>query len=189
MPLAFDVCRALQDEVVRLGFVDRAVCVGDPREARYRLDRDPASGEDSLLMHTPRLIMYHKQAMSARTRFLKLAYGGVCGFAALPERAELVDEHAAIPAKLMWHPASVIGQAERQLGLPCGSLEVDTAFRAQLRLADERLDVYLGRFTTIDPPDLAAAPAAGTFIDLTQARGLPTLELALLRRAYEAILG
>ena len=49
--------------------------------------------------------------------------------------------------------------------------------------------MLLARFTAIDPPFSAAEQLGGAFIDLTQARGLPPLELDLLRRAYEVILG
>jgi hypothetical protein len=48
MPLAYALCRALQDEVVRLGLGEQGVHIGDPGEAVYRLDRDPATGLDSL---------------------------------------------------------------------------------------------------------------------------------------------
>jgi hypothetical protein len=154
-----------------------------------RCDGSDQLAQQAASVHAPRLVMYHKQAASARTRFLRLAYGGVCGFEELPERAELVDGHGCVPAKVAWHPAPLICRAERELGLPPGSLEVDSAFHARLRLADERLDVYLGRFTAIDPPRLAAAAAGGAFIDLIQARELSALELMLLRKAYEAILG
>ena len=41
-------------------------------------------------MNEPRLILYHKQSTSARTRFLRLSYGGICAFEPLPEPLELV---------------------------------------------------------------------------------------------------
>ena len=46
-PLAYAICRAMQEEVLRLGLGD--VHVGDPASAVYRLSKDPASGQDSLL--------------------------------------------------------------------------------------------------------------------------------------------
>jgi hypothetical protein len=48
-PLAHAICKAMQQEVGRLGFEAGSVRVGDPEAAVYRLSRDPASGEDSLL--------------------------------------------------------------------------------------------------------------------------------------------
>jgi hypothetical protein len=48
-PLAYAVCRALTDQVHKLGFPPGTVGVGDPSDAAYRLERDPASGESSLV--------------------------------------------------------------------------------------------------------------------------------------------
>lgn len=48
-PSAHASCRALQEEVVRKGFADAGVAIGNPDLAVYRLSRDPASGENSLL--------------------------------------------------------------------------------------------------------------------------------------------
>jgi hypothetical protein len=45
--LAHAICRAMQEEVRKLGLGD--VQVGDPQAAAYRLSADPASGLDSLL--------------------------------------------------------------------------------------------------------------------------------------------
>ena len=45
--LARAICRAMQEEVVKLGLGD--VRVGDPGSAVYRLSTDPTSGQDSLL--------------------------------------------------------------------------------------------------------------------------------------------
>jgi len=48
-PMAREICRAMQEQVVQLGFAEGEVVIGDPGRASYRLSRDPASGEDSLL--------------------------------------------------------------------------------------------------------------------------------------------
>lgn len=139
-------------------------------------------------MTEPRLIMYHKQSTSARTRFLRLAHGGVCGFAPLPTQAGLADADLG-PSQVVTHPATLVRIAEARLGLPAGSLEAEPGFRCRVSGADGETEVFLARFTTTDPPFETAAAQGGAFIDLTQARGLPPVELDLLRRAYEAILG
>ena len=46
-PLAYAICRAMQEEVMRLGLGN--VQVDDPANAVYRLSKDPASGRDSLM--------------------------------------------------------------------------------------------------------------------------------------------
>lgn len=139
-------------------------------------------------MNPPRLILFHKQSTSARTRFMRHADGSVCAFAPLSPQAQLVTpgEEAGT---LISHPAPLVRAAEQRLGLPAGALEPEAAFRCAVRCPAGETEVYLARFTAIDPPFAAAEAAGGAFIDLTQARGLPPLELALLRLAYERILG
>jgi hypothetical protein len=136
----------------------------------------------------PRLIMYHKQSTSARTRFLRLPYGGVCGFGALPDKAA-IDESGGVSPKVVTHPAQLLRDAEVRLGLPSGSLEMEPGFRCEVSAGNERAQVFLARFTSIDPPFETAEAYGSGFIDLTQARGLPPIELDLLRRSYERILG
>ncbi len=137
-------------------------------------------------MSTPRLILFHKQSTSARTRFLRHGHGGICTLGPLPERARLAEPASGVVAV---HPASWLRGAETSLALPAGSLEAEPGFRCTLRTAEGDTQVLLARFTAIDPPFSAAEQLGGAFIDLTQARGLPPLELDLLRRAYEVILG
>lgn len=137
------------------------------------------------------LIMYHKHGSSARTRFLKLAYGGVCGFDPLPVLSQLIDgEMVKHPSAkdVLHHPAPLVTKAEQSLGLSAGSLEAEGEFFEQVDVEGGPLDVYLARFTAIDPPFDAAEKNGAEFIDLTQARGLPGTELELLRKVYEFVL-
>lgn len=133
-----------------------------------------------------RVILYHKQSTSARTRFLRHAYDSVCAFEPLPDSARLRERDAGGVA---WHPAATVTGAEKRLGLSSGGLEVQTEFIATVDAGDEPLPVFLARFTSIDPPFELAAALDCRFIDLTQARDLPPVELALLRRAYEVVMG
>lgn len=139
-------------------------------------------------MPAPRLIMYHKHATSARTRFLKLPYGGVCGFEALPAGASLASGNDE-SENLVSHPAPLLREAESQLGLATGSFEAESGYRCKVSWEEGSAEVYLARFTSIDPPFDEVAEQGAAFIDLTQARNLPHVELALLRLAYEHILG
>jgi len=140
-------------------------------------------------MQIPRLVMFHKQSTSARTRFLMLDYGGVCAFGGLPDLSQLVEVGEEPAQTLAHHPASVIGRTERELGLAPGSLQSEKGFRAKVDAPEGLIDVFLARFTSIDPPFEWAEQQGAKFIDLTQARGLPAVELQILRRAYERILG
>jgi hypothetical protein len=49
--------------------------------------------------------------------------------------------------------------------------------------------MHLASFTTIDPPFDAAAAVGGQFIAITEAMGGMPVEMDLLRRAYEVLLG
>jgi hypothetical protein len=138
-----------------------------------------------------RLIVYHKQATSARLRFLRFADNTVCGFSALPPLAAVVEreEMARFDPAVVPHPAPLTGRMEKALGLTAGSIEIDGEMLARVDVPDGPLTIYLARFTSIDPPFDAAAAQGGSFIDLTQARTLPAAELELLRRAYQRVMG
>lgn len=111
----------------------------------------------------PRVICFHKQKTSARTRFF-------C------------------------HGASVLSAGplpalEARLQLGAGSLCADPEFNEMIDSADGPQWVLLAEFVSIDPPMAAAATVGARFIALTEARNLPAVELELLRKAYEHILG
>jgi hypothetical protein len=133
-----------------------------------------------------RVILYHKQATSARTRFLKFDNDSVCAFEKLPKLAQLVAVSADDPAL---HPAAVLTSVEQKLGLATGDLEAEGEYRHSVEVPGGRIAVILAGITTIDPPFELADRAGATFIDLTQAKGLPQVELELLRHAYELLMG
>jgi hypothetical protein len=135
----------------------------------------------------PRLILYHKQATSARTRFLRFA-DTLLAFTALPLLSAVCDEDAA-QSTVVPHPAPILRQAEERLGLVHGDLRAEAGFYAEVDTPGGNVPVLLAEFTTIDPPFAAVAEAGGRFVAITEARGLPDVELELVRRAYTVILG
>lgn len=135
----------------------------------------------------PRLILYHKQSTSGRTRYLRLPTG-ILAFEPMPESAILREEDAA-RSTLRPHPAACLRDAERRLGLGAGSLEAEAEFYAEIDTPEGVLPVLLARFTATDPPFAQAETLEARFISLTEARGLHPIELDLARRAYELILG
>lgn len=139
-------------------------------------------------MLDPRLIMFHKQKTSARTRFLSFQGETVCGFDPLPTLAELMEPRPD-PSPVAFHPGRLVHQAESRLGLPAGSLEAMGDFYEQVDVPGGPISVYLAGFTTEDPPFAAALTVGGRFIELPEARSIPATELLLLRRAYEYLLG
>ena len=138
-------------------------------------------------MQTPRLLLFHKQGTSARTRFLRFG-DSLLAFAPLPAGALLRAEDAA-PSSLLPHPAALLKTAEKKLGLPGGSLQVVPEFSATVDTPQGEVPVLLAGFTTMDPPFVAADSVGGRFVALTEMRGLPATEMDLVRRAYTVILG
>lgn len=137
-------------------------------------------------MPNPRLIMYHKHRTSARLRFLKFAYGGVCGFLPLPRLSQLLDEKPDSTVEV--HPAAFVRDAEQLLGVLPGSLEAEGEFKAYVDVPDGTVQIFLAGFTSIDPPFEVAKSHDAEFIDLPQARNIPQVELELLRKAYDAVM-
>jgi hypothetical protein len=138
-------------------------------------------------MKEVRVILYHKQATSARTRFLRLAYGGVCGFAPLPSAAELAAAEEGVSDSAA--AVAAVVAAEARLGLGAGGLELQAGLRMRLDAPEGATEVVLVRFRDIDPPFALAEAVGARFVSLTEMRGLPPLELALLRQAYDWIMG
>jgi hypothetical protein len=132
----------------------------------------------------PRVLCFHKQKTSARTRFL--CYGGsVLAGASLPAGAL----PRAATGTVRPHPAAALQAVEERLGLAGGSLRAEPEFDIEVDTAAGPVPVLLAEFTALDPPFAAAAACGARFIALTEARGLPAVELELLRRAYELLIG
>jgi hypothetical protein len=133
-----------------------------------------------------RVILYHKQATSARTRFLKLDHNSVCLFQPIPMPAALLESE---PPNTVNHPAAILRDAEKQFDFPPDSLKAEGEYRQTVEVPGGAIQIILAAITTVDPPFDVAEKMGGRFIDLTQARGLPEIELLLLRSAYELVLG
>jgi hypothetical protein len=133
-----------------------------------------------------RVILYHKQATSARTRFLKFSNDSVCAFEPIPMPAQLLED---ADSKMVNHPAAILQDVERRLDFPSGSLKAEVDYMHLVEVPGGRIQILLAGITTTDPPFEQAERIDARFIDLTQARGLPGVELELLRCAYELVLG
>jgi hypothetical protein len=132
-----------------------------------------------------RVILYHKHPTSARTRFLKLKHESVCAFECLPDLSAIVE----FQPDTVNHPAAILRETEQRLGLDSETLSYESEYRQSVEVPGDTIEILLAKITTIDPPFEAAQQADAVFIDLTQARGLPAVELQLLRSAYELVLG
>jgi hypothetical protein len=90
---------------------------------------------------------------------------------------------------MVYHPAAVLDETEHRLGLPKDTLEIESEYRQTVEVPGENIEILLASIKTIDPPFDVVEKSNAVFIELTQARGLPAVELELLRSAYELILG
>jgi hypothetical protein len=133
-----------------------------------------------------RVILYHKHHTSARTRFLKYDYNSVLAFEPLAKLAQILESDMP---KTAFHPAIALKQIEGQLGLETAILKPEGSFNYYVDVPGGPVQIILACITTIDPPFEHATKIGGEFIDLMQARGLPPVELQLLRHAYELVLG
>lgn len=138
-------------------------------------------------MHQARVILYHNTPASARLRFLRFPYQSICAFKPLPKLSVLMDQGLATDTLL--HPAVVARQTENKLGLGQDSIQVQGEFEAFVDVAGGPICIHLAAFTSLDPPFELADKLDARFIDLNQARDLPQVELELLRKAYDIILG
>jgi hypothetical protein len=89
----------------------------------------------------------------------------------------------------VFHPAAILHETEKRIGLPIDTLVFESEYRQTVEVPGGDIDILLARITTVDPPFEIVKKSNAKFIDLTQARGLPPVELELLRTAYELILG
>ncbi|MCB1774543.1 MAG: hypothetical protein KDI88_13080 [Gammaproteobacteria bacterium] len=133
-----------------------------------------------------RAILFHKQTTSARTRFLMFGHGSVCAFDCLPETAVVLSGRLPDP---VIHPVVVLQALVDRYGFEREWLQVEEGFRYAVKHGEEEIQIVLIAIATMDPPFELAEQIDAKFVDLTQARGLPTAELELLRGAYELVLG
>lgn len=137
------------------------------------------------------ILVYHKQSTSARLRFLLDTAQGVCFATTLPALAVLADD-AVLQDKrgvVSDHPAMVLRELALKLGLAPDQLELVSGFRVFVDVPGGVVPVYLAQCKTIDPPFDAVEQAGARFIAITEARGRPPVELQLLQKAYEHVLG
>ncbi|OOZ36836.1 hypothetical protein [Solemya velesiana gill symbiont] len=133
-----------------------------------------------------RIIFYHKHSTSARTRFMLFNEQSVCYPCPFPKLAQLCDEQSD---NTVLHPAAILKQIEAEWGLDPDTLKAEGEYQHRVDVPGEEIQIILASIETINPPFEVAEGAGAKFIDLTQARQLPKVELELLRFAYEFVLG
>ncbi|MEW5837833.1 MAG: hypothetical protein AB1717_03255 [Pseudomonadota bacterium] len=138
-----------------------------------------------------RLVIFHKQATSARLRFVCFRHGLFAFGATDDSELELMDEDedAAPRSAVEWHPATLQRMAEGYLGLQAGASSMEPEFHAVARTNKGFLRLRALALTAIDPPFAAIERIGGRFISITEARSMNALEREALRRVYAHVLG
>lgn len=147
------------------------------------------SEQKNILTQNSRAIFYHKTPTSGKTSFMKRESGEVCSFDKLPTLSQIIDPgEEGYVDDIAVHPSTVIKDAAEILGLSQTDLEVDSEFNEKVDVAGDCLSIFLIRFTMVDPPIEKAKEIGASFVSLTEARNLSSVELELLRRAYSVIM-
>lgn len=133
-----------------------------------------------------RVVLFHKQATSARTRFVRYAHESICSDESIPMPAQMVDRPAG---NTLLHPAAILTHLEDELGLDEGILAAEGEFTQTVEVPGGDIQIILASINSMDPPFEQMEKQGASFIDLTEARGLPQIELEILRSAYEHVLG
>ena len=130
--------------------------------------------------------MYHKQAASARILFFALN-GSVCHCDGLPPESKIVDSSLE-EDRVIDYPETLISTIKKQLEISSNILEIEKQFIAIANSEDIAINIYLARFTTIDPPREQLKHIGGKFIPIVEARTFPAVELKLLGLVYSFLM-
>lgn len=138
------------------------------------------------IVDNKRLIMYHKQAASARILFFALN-GSVCHCDGLPPDSKIFDSSIE-EDQVIDYPETLIPTIQKQLELSSNILEIEKEFIAIAKSEDLAINIYLARFTTVDPPREELKHLEGKFIPIVEARTFPAVELKLLGLVYSFLM-
>ena len=133
-----------------------------------------------------RVILCHFDSYSTALVFAR--YGAsILASAPLPESAapmpapgDISEQHAQ---------AGVLDMLVAQFGLDPAKVSLDEDFQAWMTSASGPIRIHLVRFTTLDAPPQAIEPLGGVFKSISEMRGMPMLELNLMRQVFDQIMG
>jgi hypothetical protein len=116
-----------------------------------------------------RFLLYHKQATSARTLFLRFANGSALAPEPLPFLSTPAEEGSAATGAI--HPAALALKLAESLGIAPDIVQVAPEYRERVETPDGVVEIHLARFTTIDPPRALFEESGGAFRAITELRG------------------
>lgn len=139
----------------------------------------------NLLEHN-RVILCHFDSYSCALNFARYD-DSILAPAPLSSHARAMDAPATATAH---HEAGpVLDALAAKYGLDAAQLRIDDEFEAWLADNSHPVRVHLIRFTALDAPHAAIEPLGGVFKPISQMRGMPPIELNLMRRVFNLIMG
>lgn len=138
-----------------------------------------------------RVILSHYDSYSAALVFAR--YGAsILATTPLPQSAapmsapgDVADQHDAE----QHNPAAVLAAIVAQAGLDPAQLKLDNDFQEWMSSDSGPIRLHLVRFTTLDTPRQAIEPLGGVFKSISEMRGLPMIELNLMRQIFNLTMG
>ena len=141
---------------------------------------------DRAILDHHRVILCHFDSYSTALLFARYA-GSVLAPAPLPEGAIAMP----VPgdAGERHTPSAVLAALVARHGLDPTQLSLDDDFQAWMSSDRGPIRIHLARFTTFDAPRQTIEPLGGVFKPISELRGLPMIELNLLRQIFNLIMG
>lgn len=133
-----------------------------------------------------RVILCHFDSYSCALNFAR--YGNsIIMPTPLPEGASAMPP--AGEATELQTPSKVFDALIAKTGLNPAQLKLDADFEAWMSGDSGAIRIHLVRFTTPDIPRSAIEPLGGIFKSISEMRGMPMLELNLMRQVFNLIIG
>jgi len=133
-----------------------------------------------------RVILSHYDSYSAALVFAR--YGAsILATTPLPQSAAPMS--APGDATELHDPGAVLAAIVAQAGLDPAQLRLDEGFQEWMSSDSGPIRLHLVRFTTLDTPRQAIEPLGGVFKSISEMRGLPMIELNLMRQIFNLTMG
>ena len=133
-----------------------------------------------------RVILSHYDSYSAALVFAR--YGSsILATTPLPQSAAPMP--APGDATELHDPGAVLAAIVAQAGLDPAQLRLDVGFQDWMSSDSGPIRLHLVRFTTLDTPRQAIEPLGGVFKSISEMRGLPMIELNLMRQIFNLTMG
>lgn len=133
-----------------------------------------------------RMILCHFDSYSCALVFAR--YGAsILAPAPLPESAAPIIGPDNITEQ--YDPGVVSEALVAQFALNPAQFNLDEGFDSWMDGDSGSIRIHLVRFTTLDAPHQAIEPFGGVFKPISEMRGLPMIELNLMRQIFNRIMG